>query len=131
MKFLLDSPAVMALLGGHALFLLKLKRHRPADFGIAAIAAHRLYYGACKSRRAAEHLAQIEALQFPVVEFDREDARQAGAVAAALAKAGAPLGPHDVLVAGQALARQLTLVTRDVRQFERIPGLQVEDWETV
>jgi len=128
-KFLLDSNAVIALLRGDGGFLAALRAHRPEDFGISAIVAHELFYGAYKGRRRAENLARVEALQFEVVEFDREDARQAGEIRAALAAAGTPIGPYDVLIAGQAMARTLTLITHNTREFERVPGLHVEDWE--
>ena len=94
-----------------------------------AIVAHELFYGAYKAQRRAQNLARVEALQFQVVEFDREDARQAGEIRAQLAASGTPIGPYDVLIAGQALARGLTLVTHNTREFERIPGLTCEDWE--
>ncbi len=61
------------------------------------------------------------------VEFDREDARQAGEVGAALAASGTPIGPYDVLIAGQARARDLVLVTHNVGEFSRVDGLRVED----
>jgi len=64
-----------------------------------------------------------------VAAFEREDARAAGAVRAALATAGAEIGPYDVLIAGQALARGAVLVTHNVREFGRVEGLRVEDWE--
>jgi tRNA(fMet)-specific endonuclease VapC len=74
-------------------------------------------------------LGQIDVLRFEIVEFDQEDARRAGEIRAVLAKAGAPIGAYDVLIAGQALARSLTLVTHNVREFGRVEGLVVEDWE--
>ncbi|MCP3023818.1 type II toxin-antitoxin system VapC family toxin [Cupriavidus basilensis] len=129
MKFLLDSNAVIALLRGHAGFLNRLRQHQPQDFGIPAIVAHELFYGAFKSQRATENLARVEGLQFEVLDFDREDARHAGELRAALATAGTPIGPYDVLIAGQARARSLTLVTHNTREFQRVPGLRVEDWE--
>ena len=129
MKFLLDSNAVIALLKGHAGFLARLRRHQPQDFGIPAIVAHELFYGAYKGQRTAENLAQVEALPFEVLDFDREDAREAGELRARLAASGTPIGPYDVLIAGQALARALTLVTHNTREFQRVPGLRTEDWE--
>jgi tRNA(fMet)-specific endonuclease VapC len=96
---------------------------------VSAIVAHELFYGAFKSRRAAENVALIDALQFEVIEFDREDARQAGEVRALLAACGGTIGPFDVLIAGQALARNLTLVTHNTGEFGRVPGLAIEDWE--
>ena len=61
--------------------------------------------------------------------FDKEDAQAAGKVRAMLAASGTPIGPYDVLIAGQALARGLVLVTHNVGEFSRVAGLQVEDWE--
>jgi tRNA(fMet)-specific endonuclease VapC len=128
-KFLLDSNAIIALMKGNAGFLERLKLHQPQDFGIPAIVAHELFYGAYKGLRVAENVARVEALQFEIVDFDREDAQQAGEVRARLAAAGTPIGPYDVLIAGQALARALILVTHNTREFQRVSGLIVEDWE--
>lgn len=129
MKYLLDSNAVIALLKGNAGIMTRLKRRRPQDFAVSAIVMHELYYGAFRGQRVAENLARVEALRFPVLEFDREDARQAGTVRAALAAAGTPIGPFDVLIAGQAMARALVLVTHNTREFARVPRLKLEDWE--
>lgn len=129
MNYLLDSNAVIVLLKGHAEFLARLRRHRPKDVAISAIVAHELYYGAYKGRRTAENIARVEALRFDVLEFDREDAHQAGRIRAALAAAGTPIGPYDVLIAGQALARGLTLITHTTRELQRVEGLLIEDWE--
>ena len=128
MKFLLDSNAVIALMKGHPGFLARLRQHQPRDFGISAIVAHELFYGAYKGQHAAENLARVDALQFEVLDFDREDARQAGELRARLTAAGTPIGAYDVLIAGQALARALTLVTHNTGEFQRVPGLRVEDW---
>jgi tRNA(fMet)-specific endonuclease VapC len=129
MKFLLDSNAVIALLKGQSGFLARLRQHRPADFGVPSIVTHELYYGAHKGQRTTESVARLEALAFEVVEFDREDARAAGELRARLGLAGTPIGPYDVLIAGQALARSLTLVTHNQDEFQRVEGLRLEDWE--
>ncbi|MGB7957922.1 MAG: type II toxin-antitoxin system VapC family toxin [Minisyncoccia bacterium] len=130
MKYLLNANAVIGLLGGNAGLLAKVHQHVPEDFGVSAIAAHELFYGAYKSQRRAQNLARIDGLQFVVLEFDQEDARQAGEVRAALAAAGTPIGPYDVLIAGQARARGLILVTHNTGEFSRVGGLDVEDWQT-
>lgn len=128
MKYLLDANAVIAMLKGESTMLERLRAHLPADFGLPAIVAHELYYGAYKSQRAAANQARIEALQFEVVPFDAEDAQHAGEIRAHLAAAGTPIGPYDVLIAGQARARNLILVTHNVREFARVARLTVEDW---
>jgi tRNA(fMet)-specific endonuclease VapC len=129
MRFLLDANAVIALLKDTTSLLAKRVRRRPPrDVGISAIVAHELYYGAYKSQRVERNLAVIESLQFEVVEFDHEDAKHSGEVRAILASRGTPIGPYDVLIAGQARARSLTLVTHNTAEFRRVPDLKVEDW---
>lgn len=129
MRFLLDANAVIGLLGGNAGLLAGVRRQAPQDIGIPAVAAHELFYGAYKSRRQAHNLTLLDGLQLEVVEFDKEDARQAGEIRAALAAAGTPIGPYDVLIAGQARARDLVLITHNVGEFSRVSGLRVEDWQ--
>jgi len=129
-RFLLDTNAVIGLLGGNAGVLAGVRRHTPQDFGIPAIAAHELFYGAYRSARRAQNLALLDGLRLEVLEFDKEDARQAGEIRAMLAAAGTPIGPYDVLIAGQTLARGLVLVTHNVGEFSRVAGLQVEDWQS-
>lgn len=129
MKYLLDANAVIALMKGNEHLITGLRRHRPADFAMPAIVAHELFYSAYKSLRTAENLARIDALQFNILEFDRNDARKAGEIRATLHADGTPIGPYDVLIAGQAVARNLILITRNLREFERVAELQAENWE--
>ena len=129
MRYLLDSNAVISLLnepGGQV--SQRVRTLLPADFGLSSIVVHELYFGAYKSQRREQNLALVDHLRFEVVPFDQEDARHAGDIRAALAKQGVPIGGYDVLIAGQARARELTLVTRNVREFARVDGLLVENW---
>lgn len=129
MRYLLDTNVVIALLNDTTSKpAQRVRREPPGDVAISAIVAHELFYGAFKSQRTADNLAVVDALQFTVIEFDKEDARQAGQVRAALAARGAPIGPYDVLIAGQAMARNLALVTNNTAEFGRIAGLIIEDW---
>ena len=131
MRYLLDANAVIALLNdARSKPAQRARRKRPGDMALSAIVAHELFSGAFKSRRAAQNAALVEALQFAVLEFDKEDARQAGRVRALLADKGAPIGPYGVLSAGQAMARNLILVTHDTGEFSRVPGLRIEDWQS-
>ncbi len=129
MLYLLDTNVVVALLKQRQRVWERLRAHRRRDFGVSAIVSHELFFGAYHGDRQDETLAGIDALRFPVIDFTVANARQAGEIRAALAAAGTPIGPYDVLIAGQALARDVTLVTRNVREFSRVPGLRVEDWE--
>lgn len=129
MRYLLDTNAVIALLNDKDSRLAqRARQNEPGDLCISAIVAHELFYGAFKSQRAERNVAIVDSLKFEVLDFDKEDARQAGEVRAALAAKGTPIGPFDVLIAGQALARNLILITHNTDEFGRVNGLQIEDW---
>jgi tRNA(fMet)-specific endonuclease VapC len=129
MRYLLDANVLVALLrNASSTIATRLKAHAPADIAVPAIVMHELYYGAFKSARPEHHRAVVDALQFQVLEFDREDARRAGEIRAALGQQGQPIGPYDVLIAGQALSRGLILVTNNRREFDRVAGMTVESW---
>ena len=78
-----------------------------------AIVTHELYYGACKIWRASRNQELVHRLAFEVVPFDASDARVAGAIRSQLEAIGRPIGSYDLLIAGQARARGMTLVTAD------------------
>jgi tRNA(fMet)-specific endonuclease VapC len=125
----LDANVVIALLNDrNSRPARRLRKHNPRDIAISAIVTHELYYGAFKSARRAQNVALVEKLRFPILEFDSEDAREAGELRAWLTLRGTPIGPYDVLIGGQAKARNLVLVTRNTDEFRRVPGLKIEDW---
>jgi len=129
MKYLLDTNAVIAVLNApRSSVARRVRRQKPDDVGVSVIVIHELYYGAFRSRRADHNLQLIDSLQFEAVEFDSDDARHAGEIRAILTNRGTPIGPYDVLIAGQARARQLTLVTRNTAEFARVRYLRIEDW---
>jgi tRNA(fMet)-specific endonuclease VapC len=129
-RYLLDTNALIALLrGGANPVSRRIREHAPAEIAISAIAMHELYYGAYRSERLEHNLDLVDGLLLEVIDFDRDDAREAGAIRAELAARGAPIGPFDVLMAGQARGRGLTLVTASVDEFLRVDGLVVEDWK--
>ena len=130
MPYLLDANAVIALLENRSADLARrIRQHAASDIAISAIVLHELFFGAFKSRRVAENVHRVDALRFEILEFDKEDARQAGEVRALLAAAGSLIGPYDMLVAGQAISRNRVVVTRNTREFARVPGLRIENWE--
>lgn len=131
MKYLLDANAAIVLLNDpRSRTARRARRLKPGDVGISAIVLHELYYGAFKSQRTARNVALIDGLQFEVLEFDEDDAKQAGEIRALLRMRGTPIGPYDVQIAGQAKARKLTLVTANTAEFARVADLRIEDWES-
>jgi tRNA(fMet)-specific endonuclease VapC len=98
---------------------------------ISSIVAFELWYGITKSARVAINTQRLEALlasSVVALPFDHEDSHAAASIRATLEAAGRPIGGYDYLIAGQALARQLTLVTANVSEFSRVKGLSWQDW---
>ena len=129
MRYLLDTNAVIAILkSATSPIAAQIRRHDPREIVLSSIVTHELYFGAFKSQFPETNLKRLDALRFEVLAFDKEDSIAAGKVRAELQVAGTPIGPFDVLIAGQALCRGLTLVTANTREFVRVQGLTVEDW---
>jgi tRNA(fMet)-specific endonuclease VapC len=100
---------------------------------VPAIVMFELEYGCGKSARHEHSRRALEiflSAGFDQPAFDIEDAREAGEIRAFLEASGRPIGPYDTLIAAQARRRRATLATLNVREFERVPGLRVEDWVT-
>ena len=97
---------------------------------ISAITLMELIYGAEKSAAPEKNLAVVEsfAARLDVLNYDQEAAAHSGQLRAELAKNGKPIGPYDQMIAGHARSQGLILVTNNLREFERVPGLRVEDW---
>ena len=132
MRYLLDTNAVIAILkSATSPIAAQIRRHDPREIVLSSIVTHELYFGAYKSQFPDANLKRLDTLRFEVLAFDKEDSIAAGKVRAELALAGTPIGPFDVLIAGQALCSGLTLVTANTREFVRVQGLTVEDWSAV
>ena len=134
MNYLLDTNACIALINGDIGNLrVRFEGALAAKHNLylSSIVIFELWYGVAKSSRVAKNTATLERfLSSPlqVADFDSEDARLAGEQRAALESAGKPIGPYDLLIAGQALRHDWTLVTANVSEFSRIKGLNWEDW---
>ena len=105
--------------------------HRREVVAISVVALYELRYGAANSAnrlRASRHIAEFLSGPVQVLDFEADDAEEAGDIRAALERAGTPIGPYDVLIAAQARRRGAMLVTANRREFARVPRLKTEDW---
>jgi len=130
--YLLDTNACIRVLNGSSGPLVtRMRSHAPSEIRISSVTRAELLYGARRSARVAENLRLLAAFFAPLVSlpFDDASAEQYGALRASLAAVGRPIGPNDLLIAATALAHDLTLVTHNLREFSRITGLKIEDWE--
>lgn len=102
----------------------------PGEVALPAIVLFEIETGLAKSTSPERRRKQLDELLDVVrlLPFGAKEARAAATARAALERAGQQVGPFDVLIAGTALSHRATLVTRNVREFSRVPGLAVEDW---
>jgi tRNA(fMet)-specific endonuclease VapC len=129
---ILDSNTISYYFRGDPQVVPRLQALRPADLGVPAIVEYELRYGLLRMPQdaAAPRLAALAQLLRPLqlLPFDSECAAQAARIRVDLEAAGTPIGPHDTLIAATALRHQAALVTRNVREFSRVPGLQWLNW---
>ena len=130
----LDTNAVIAVLNSRTSPVrsrIVTALNQRLGLSISSIVLFELRYGAAKSAQPehnVQRIADFLAGDIEVLPFEPADAEEAGDIRAALERAGAPIGPYDLLIAAQARRRAALLVTANARQFTRIPGLLTEDW---
>lgn len=127
-KKLLDTNMVIAFVKGNPTIINKLKHQNFHDVYVSSVTLFELYYGAFKGQKTSQNLQNIMNLKFQVLDFDCDDGQQAGRIRAELAAQGKPIGHYDVLIAGQAVNRDITLITDNVGEFSRIAELKLENW---
>lgn len=132
---ILDSNTISYYFRGDPQVVPRLQALRPVDVGVPAIVEFELRYGLLRLPQAAAvpRLAALAQLLRPMqlLPFDSECAAQAARIRVDLEALGTPIGPHDTLIAATALRHQATLVTRNVREFSRVAGLQWLNWNDV
>ena len=129
MTYLLDTDTISFIFRGEGRVEEHFRQLRPSDVCTSAIVVGEIELGLAhranrKLRRLSDRLFDI----LTVAPYDREAAHRCGKVAASLLDSGTPIGVEDTMVAAQALSLGLSLVTHNVKHFERVPGLRVEDW---
>ncbi len=105
------------------------KKHS-GEMCLSSVSLGELIFGAEKSAQVERNLAVIEGLaaRLKVASFDVQAAMHFGQLRAELVKSGRLIGPYDMMIAGHARAMGLILVTNNFREFNRVPGLRVENW---
>ncbi len=134
MNYLLDTNVCIALINGTS-SMTRRRYFQATSHQIipqtSSIVAHELWYGVAKSDRVAQNSNRLVAFltsAVAVLDYTEQDAQAAGEIRATLESQGQRIGEYDTLIAGQAYARNLILVTANTREFGRVKGLVVEDW---
>jgi tRNA(fMet)-specific endonuclease VapC len=134
MSYLLDTNAVIALLANRPAVVRERFRRAAAQasgIAVSSIVLFELWYGVARSEHRQQNTERLRTFlsgNVAVVHFEEEDSAIAGELRAELERAGTPIGPYDLLIAGQALRTGATLVTANVAEFRRVPDLVWEDW---
>ena len=130
MKYLLHTDTLIYVFKRAGNCLAQLNLQNDSDIAISSINLFELEYGMGKSNNRIKMDSYVVSLcrRYAVLDFDRAASQQAGVIRALLDTRGTPISPYDVQMAGIALSKNLGLVTRNTREFERVPGLRVENW---
>ena len=131
MRYLLDTNiCIYALKNRPPEVLQRLQEVGRAAVAVSVVTVLELRHGAEKSQQPAANHLRLDFFLKPisVLNLEQEDALAGARVRAHLQRQGTPIGDFDTLIAAQAIARNLILITNNVREFERVPGLQVEHW---
>jgi len=128
--YLLDANAVIDYLRGKGAVAANMLAVPPAEIALPAIAAYEVWVGVMGSQNAARRTVLFEQLlaSLRILPFDGGTSRKAAELRHVLERRGDAIGPLDTLIAATALANDATLVTRNVREFARVPGLNVVNW---
>lgn len=130
MKYVLDTNTLIYFFKGIGNVADHLLSTPPDDIGIPAIVVFELAVGIRKSSFPQKRTAQLKEFLdiVRVIPFGLEEAQAAARIRADLEKKGLPIGPYDVLIAATALAADATLITHNIKEFQRIDSLRIQDW---
>lgn len=130
LKYLLDTNICIYTIKNRPDEVRKIFLEREGQMCVSTITQMELVYGAEKSLAISRNLRDVENFlaRLEVKDFDAYAAIHAGQIRAELAKVGKPIGPYDQMIAGHARSLGLTLVTNNIGEFSRVPGVRVENW---
>lgn len=130
--YLPDTNAISAFLRGGDAALASRMVQEFAHLRLSALVVAEREFGLLHHRAGERHRGRFEQLvtTLPVEPFTRADASHYAHIRTSLEKRGQGIGPMDTLIAAQALRLAAIVVTRNVREFSRVPGLRCENWQT-
>ncbi|MEM1083000.1 MAG: type II toxin-antitoxin system VapC family toxin [Verrucomicrobiota bacterium] len=132
MKYLLDTNVCIRVMKGDPRVTARMRALRPDDCGVSMVSVYELFFGVERCRNPEREADKLLEFLKPLHlwPFDWDAALRTAAVRRQLEASGNRIGPYDLQLAGQALALDVVMVTNNTREFRRVEGLKVEDWES-
>jgi len=129
-SYLLDTNICVYAIKRWPTVIDRLQGLSPDDVAVSAVTLAELRFGARKSSKPVPTRATVDAflLPFPVIPFDPGAADSYAEIRLELERTGRHIGERDLLIASAALSRGFTVVTHNVSEFGRVPGIAIEDW---
>jgi tRNA(fMet)-specific endonuclease VapC len=130
-RYLLDTNICIYLIKKHPPEVLaRFQQTQLKQLHISTITVFELYFGIEKNNSQQRNLTALENFIAPLmlVDFSVESAKKAAKIRSILQKQGTPIGAYDLQIAAIAVAENMTLLTNNVREFERVKGLKLENW---
>lgn len=130
LKYMLDTNIVIYVIKRKPISALETFNRHAGQLSISSITLAELIHGAEKSEQAEKNLRLVEDFtsRLVVLDYDTKAAAHYGNIRAELEKSGQTIGVNDLHIAGHARSEGLILVTNNKREFERVPGLRLENW---
>ena len=130
LKYMLDTNIVIYIFKNKPAVVKETFNVHYGQICISTVSLMELVYGAEKSSNPEKNLSIVEGFisRIDVLSYDDTAANHSGQIRAELAKKGTPIGPYDQMIAGHARSQGLVLVTNNIREFDRVPGLRIENW---
>lgn len=130
MKYLLDTNTCVFLMKNMSAVVERYKRCKRDGIALSSVTVAELYYGVYNSSNPMKNGSSLAnfLIGFDILDFDGAAAMEYGRIRAALRKQGTPIGPLDMLIAAHAKSEGLITVTDNVREFERVENLEIENW---
>ena len=130
LKYLLDTNIVIYVIKRRPVEVMAVFNDNAGRMAISAVTLSELFHGAEKSAKVAQNLAVVEefASLLEVLPYTAKASQHYGAIRTALERVGQPIGLNDLHIAAHARSEGLTLVTNNLAEFQRVPGLLTENW---
>ena len=131
MRYMLDTNiCIYAIKRKPEQVFIRLQEHNPIDICISSVTYAELIHGVEKSKAIEKNRVALALLlaNIEIMNFDSMAAESYGKIRADLEKAGTPIGPLEMMIAGHAKALDYTVVTNNTKEFERVKGLKLENW---